>query len=532
MSMFNPHKLSTCRKRVVFKKNGTMHSVPCGHCVDCLALKCRHSADMCKRESEAHRYTFFLTLTYDEKYVPKAILLDTEHDGVSSLDIVDITTRYYQNGKRKLNPRYNTTIGRVPCNWDNEKFRAFFAKAEAPTRKHKKPRYKYLRVLDKRDVQMFLKRLRLRIQEAFGEEVRHFTVGEYGTEYFRPHFHVLLFFNSPKVARCLRKLVNQSWSFGIAQCESAKSKDGCATYVAEYLNSYFALPSFLGSKQIAPFVQHSRYFGTAYYAKIAEHVYDNPANYFEKNSIAVDNKIIEFVPTSHGANVLYPRAYGFDSRDFNGLLQVYTIYDVLSRTYGSDNCSYLTKCVLVNSSCSTHNFIELLDIVPHSNVSTYIKHLRTKLFLKTPQYYENAFTYSHTLTDEDNLVFGRIYRAIHLSKHFCNFVCNYGDARTMLHKIKDFYNARSLYSLRQMYIQQQYYSELSNNIDNIDEHYYDIFYYIKPGAYDFHKIYDSNQYVIASNRQKDFWYSSKIKHRKMNDLQQMKKQFNFNPNEQ
>lgn len=529
--MFNPHKLSTCRKRVFFKKNGTMQSVPCGHCVDCVALKGKHYADLCKRESEAHRYTYFLTLTYDEKYIPKAILFESEYKGEPSLNIVDITTRYYKNGKRKNNPRYNTTIGRVPCNWDNAKFRAFFEKAEKPTQKHQKPHYKYLRVLDKRDVQNFLKRIRLRIQEAFGEDVRHFTVGEYGTEYYRPHYHVLLFFNSPKVARCLRKLVGQSWGLGFIKCESAKSTDGCSSYVAEYLNSYFALPSFLGAKQIAPFVQHSRYFGGSYYAKIAQHVYEAPDNYFEKNSVSVDNKVIEYVPTSNGLNVLYPRCYGFDNRNFNELLQVYTIYDSLSQTYGSENCSYLTKCVLVNASNITHYFVELLDVVPYSNVSTYIKFLREKLYLKPPQYYENTFTHKKQMTDEDDLVFGRIYRAIHLSKHFCTFIRNYGDARTMVHKIVDFYNARCLYSLRQMYLQQHEYSLLA--CSEIDDNYYDIFYYLKPDSkYDFQNVYDNNKYVIASNRQKDMWYAQKIKHRKFNDISQMREQFNFNPNEQ
>lgn len=42
--------------------------------------------------------------------------------------------------------------------------------------------------LDKRDVQLWLKRVR-----KTGAKVRYFAVGEYGSQTFRPHYHVLLF---------------------------------------------------------------------------------------------------------------------------------------------------------------------------------------------------------------------------------------------------------------------------------------------------------------------------------------------------
>jgi len=42
--------------------------------------------------------------------------------------------------------------------------------------------------LDKRDLQLFFKRLRFG-----GAQVRYFAVGEYGSKTFRPHYHILLF---------------------------------------------------------------------------------------------------------------------------------------------------------------------------------------------------------------------------------------------------------------------------------------------------------------------------------------------------
>lgn len=526
------HKLSTCRNRVTFTRNGTQVSVPCGKCVDCTALRCKHYADLCKREAEAHKYTLFVTLTYDEPNIPKAIMLQSSHNGSPCVDLVDVTTRYYKNGKRKNNPRYRKNIGHIPCDWSNAKFQSFLQKAEKPSKVFGKAAYPYLRVLDKRDVQNFIKSLRFRISETYGEEIRHFTVGEYGGEYFRPHYHIMLFFNSAKLAKNIINLVNQSWQLGFKKCEFAKNRDGLASYVAEYLNSYICIPNFYHTKEIAPFCQHSRFFGTAYYKDIAPHVYEDPANYFEKGSFAVRNKTVNYVPNSYGLNVLYPRCYGFDYRNIQELFKLYTCFTQLSQEYKTDNCSELTKRVLIDANITRHSFLELLDILPSQGYS-FTAHCRNYLFLKPSHYYEDFFASSTLLdmTEDDRLLFGRVYRAIHLSKHFSAFICDFGTPKEMIYKIVDFYSQRSLYSLSKMYQMQEEYAQL-NVSDHFPDDYYDVFYYTKPDkSYDFQAVYDNNTLVQSSNRLKDLWYADRVKHRKLNDISQMKEFYNFTENE-
>lgn len=70
--------------------------------------------------------------------------------------------------------------------------------------------------LDKRPLQLFLKRLRDKFKPI---KIRYFAVGEYGDQTWRPHYHAILFGVSP-----MEHLVIQScWSFGFIQVGTAES---------------------------------------------------------------------------------------------------------------------------------------------------------------------------------------------------------------------------------------------------------------------------------------------------------------------
>ena len=92
------------------------------------------------------------------------------------------------------------------------------------------------------DVQNYIKRLRKHLFQKLGsyETLHFYAVGEYGPVHFRPHYHLLLFTNSEKVAEVLRYCHDKSWKLG--RSDFQRSAGGAASYVASYVNSLSAAP--------------------------------------------------------------------------------------------------------------------------------------------------------------------------------------------------------------------------------------------------------------------------------------------------
>lgn len=76
--------------------------------------------------------------------------------------------------------------------------------------------------LCKRDVQLFLKRLR---KENAG--IRYFLIGEYGTEKARPHYHAIIFNLEDQ------SLVTKHWQLGYVS--GSPVKGGCINYMLNYM---------------------------------------------------------------------------------------------------------------------------------------------------------------------------------------------------------------------------------------------------------------------------------------------------------
>lgn len=101
--------------------------IPCGHCIGCRLDYSRRWADRIMLEMKYHEKSYFVTLTYNDSNVPVIYVGDNDKD-------VRLT-------------------------------------------------------LDKRDVQLFIKRLR----KYQNEKIRYYLSGEYGEETFRPHYHAIIF---------------------------------------------------------------------------------------------------------------------------------------------------------------------------------------------------------------------------------------------------------------------------------------------------------------------------------------------------
>lgn len=108
--------------------------IPCGKCVGCLLDRSRDWASRCMLEAQYHDHNCFITLTYNDDHLP------------DKRDMIDDLT------------------GEI---------------SESP-----------FRSLQKRDFQLFMKRLRKDLEPI---KIRYFACGEYGSKTYRPHYHAIIF---------------------------------------------------------------------------------------------------------------------------------------------------------------------------------------------------------------------------------------------------------------------------------------------------------------------------------------------------
>lgn len=209
------------------KQTGEYVSVPCGKCDVCLGKRAAGWIERLTAESTCHAFTLFVTLTYDDAHVP-TLRCTSDHrmwfdsDGVG-LDLKDFDFD----------------------NW-SVKEQSFVKNS---------PYIYYLRSLDISD---FMKRLRRYIDYYINDEnkkIRFFACGEYGETLLRPHWHLLLFFDSKEIAQNIDTLLYKAWSLDNISFGDIKSEfveNSAISYVAKYVNCTSHLPKIFQLRSLAP----------------------------------------------------------------------------------------------------------------------------------------------------------------------------------------------------------------------------------------------------------------------------------------
>jgi hypothetical protein len=228
-----------------------------------------------KTAGSAFKHSYFVTLTYDNEHVPlfKCDVLDNSYDDVLN-ESGDIHFGYEEHSfvpvseyncedSSKLRHIFFTQVqGTIPYNRTLSKYeevkdnwflsmdaiRSFIAKTQTDSPYGENgilsERYpnSLIPFLNYVDVQNYIKRLRKHLFQQLGayETLHFYAVGEYGPVHFRPHYHLLLFTNSDKVAEVLRYCHDKSWKFG--RSDFQRSAGGAGSYVASYVNSLSAAP--------------------------------------------------------------------------------------------------------------------------------------------------------------------------------------------------------------------------------------------------------------------------------------------------
>lgn len=276
---FSPDLLKAvdhCQHRsfITNKYTGARIAVDCGQCDYCIHKRAEKASMRVKTAGSAFKYSFFVTLTFDNEHIPlmycKILHSDYEdaigisgdiHFGHEHHRYIPVSEYQCDDSSMLRHVFFEQVQGTVPFdreakeyspvqdNWflSMDAIRSFIVKTQSVDKTDYPVSEQYGRdnlipFLNYVDVQNYIKRLRKHLYKQLGKyETLHFyAVGEYGPVHFRPHFHLVLCTNSDEVAKVLRYCHDKSWTLGRSDFQIARG--GAASYVASYVNSLCAAP--------------------------------------------------------------------------------------------------------------------------------------------------------------------------------------------------------------------------------------------------------------------------------------------------
>lgn len=378
--------------------------VPCGKCSVCLNRKSSQLTNQCLIESKSHKYTFFVTLTYADDFLPVCRVVKRS----GYYHFVDYSLR---NTIGSLGIDDTPVMATVPCTrFDDDFFIDYYRKLSLP-----KEMYGCIPYLSRRDLQLFLKRLRKNISKIFSDnaQIRYFACGEYGPVHFRPHFHLLFFFDSYSLSLKMRDLILASWSFGRIDCQL--SKGGCGNYCSKYINGVSHLSAIQRLKNFKPFATHSRHFAISFFQNETKKIDEVTFTNFIGKTLSSTNKIIDIYPWMAFENTLFPRCYGYGQSDSLCRHFVYTLFSRLSLETNCTNVnSIVSLCIdSVNNGSPYYSLSEFLSIF-----SGYIKFHKLDKTLLSVLYLSRKFLKLCSRFNLSTFAYLRIIERYHSSKDY------------------------------------------------------------------------------------------------------------------
>lgn len=106
--------------------------------------------------------------------------------------------------------------------------------------------------LDKRDVQLFFKRLR---KAHVGKPIKYYLVGEYGSDTWRPHYHAIIFNSSVHA-------IDNAWHLGSVHYGTVSGAS--IGYTLKYLHKGKRIPQYVGDPRLKEFSLMSKKLGINY----------------------------------------------------------------------------------------------------------------------------------------------------------------------------------------------------------------------------------------------------------------------------
>ena len=417
--------------RVFNKYLGEFVWTSCGNCEACKHRHALRWVYRLKDEQRFHKYCFFVTLTYSDKFLPKLI------PNVSFDD-----------------KQYLTGIFKKDCEFvsnRNDEYFMPFSDFEFTTKSdlslfhgiwHAKLGIPYA---SKRDIQLFHKRLNKffydNVTSKF-KNFRFFVVSEFGSTTCRPHMHGIYFVDDERVAKEFEKGICSCWKFGNEQigrfdCQSVESS--AISYVAQYINSLSDLPSFYAKGKIKPWFLCSRNPAIGVMQSTSEDL----RKIFDSGTVSQvvhkqgTSKFVDVPLQQSFENRLYPRCSFFNKISDSLRIKLYTI---TGRFDGKKFQQFYFNVI---------NYLKYNDC----NLAQYLRYLATTC----------------------NCFYDSLRRLYFLSRRFMKNCYLFGlSPLEYLKRIVKYYQDKALYRLKRFYrLQEEFCNDRSNDPEDLVQLYSD-----------------------------------------------------------
>lgn len=461
--------------------------VPCGKCAVCETARAGSNTVKCNCEAFSHKYMYFVTLTYRNDVLPTASLVPI-HEHYDQPNEHGFTSRHFLNdGYIVVNDQTGEPIGEY---YPESSLSVSMISKKVNIAKTDDD-YVKIPILYKYDVQLFMKRLRKYIKLFSDERIRFYCVGEYGPIHYRPHYHLLLWFEKQETASCIIDAVCESWRFG--RVDVSRSFGSATSYVSKYVNCNSNLPYVFRMAKSKPFNMHSKFLGSKVFTCEAETFEETEIDRTKSISIPFGKEYASFDMWRSVKYSIFPKCQGFTTKSEQQRSYAYSIYDITRKWSQTSVCAHQAR-----------------------SIASYIMEVGTShelpIFDKMFNYFYQSVAYpagEHIPFTYDKLV-SNIYKQILLSKHFLLNICN-GDRNKVLpivRRIGLYYKTCDMELLKNQLKMEEENEDFNQNL------YFPNLWINNETIFD---LKDDNNYKLHKKLMFDKAEKS-IKHKKLNDL--------------
>ena len=413
----------SCATPIKLYKNHRQYIVPCGRCHICVNRNRSKRTALVKKESKG-KTVLFVTLTYRDDVIPYHCFERS-------------TGRFYSVGPMRFNLRtgqaHRTDYSRIlPDEGD------VLTTLPNPKIFHIKNRFDigdkvYFPTLHKRDIQLYLKKARYHYAKNFKAKFRYFLCGEYGPQTFRPHYHILFFFDSFEQAENCRQYILECWEYGNVDCSVAKD---CSRYVAGYVNSLSRLPEVYTVHTTRAFHLHSIHLGEYLYKSPIKEVYEAPVEDFVRRIDTIRDKTISYMLSGTICHHYFPRVPRYTAFTHEQLYKLYTIFDPRTTDHPMWKSQFISPK-------------QLTDIIYDQLFCSYT---RNSAFKQEYKFLYDLYGGHHKILDSEDTIKRFLYNSILVSRKFLRICKQLGkDTYYVFNKITDFWNRYSYLHLIDAY---------------------------------------------------------------------------------